>query len=127
MDRNRRILVVDDNKQILFILRDTLARLGRGYETVTAQNAHDAMTEIKKRTFELLITDLEMPDTNGRGLTEAVKALNPGIVVVWITGHGCRRVRAQAARLRVYRCLEKPLDIRDIPHIVREVLGTAEG
>jgi len=121
----KRILVVDDDKQILFILRDMLAGLGRGYETATAQNGREALTEIRKDSFDLLITDLNMPDTNGLELTETIRALNPAITVVWITGHGCRSVSAQAARLGVHRCLDKPMGIREIPQIVRGVLDTA--
>jgi DNA-binding NtrC family response regulator len=77
--------------------------------------------------FDLLITDLWMSEMSGVKLTEAIKALNPKTVVVWVTAYGCHRVADEAARLSVYKCLDKPLKVHEIRKVVREALESTEG
>ena len=75
MGDNKRILVVDDEEQVVSVLRDSLRKLGQDYEIVTAQNGYDALEVVKKTSFDLVITDLKMPGMNGLELTEAIHTL----------------------------------------------------
>ena len=122
MDRCKHILVVDDDERVLFVLRRALMRLSDGYEIVTAQNGREALDEINARPFDLVITDLRMPGMDGVGLTEKIRALSSDTVVIWITAYGCHKVEAEAARLSVYECLEKPLKVTEIRRVVQEAL-----
>jgi DNA-binding NtrC family response regulator len=126
MDARKRILVVDDDERVLFVLHDTLARLGSEYEVVTAQNGHEALDKVRKMPFDLLIADLRMLGMDGIELTEAVRTLSPSTVVIWITAYGSQETNADARRLRVYRCLDKPLEVAEIRQIAREALDAAE-
>jgi len=49
----RRILIVDDDERVLFVLHHALVRLSREYDVMTARNAHEALDEIKKMPFDL--------------------------------------------------------------------------
>jgi len=118
----KRILAIDDDERVLFVLRRTLMRVRNGYEIVTARNSREALDEINARPFDLVITDLRMPGMDGVGLTEKIRALSSDTVVIWITAYGCHTVEAAAARLSVYRCLEKPLKVDEIRHVAREAL-----
>ncbi|NIN66019.1 MAG: response regulator, partial [Anaerolineae bacterium] len=95
----RRILVVDDDERVLFVLHDTLARLGSEYEILTAQNGREALDKAREVPFDLIITDLRMPGMDGVELTEAVRALNPRIAVIWITAYGSQETSVEARRL----------------------------
>lgn len=127
MDRRKRILVVDDELNVLFVMHDALTRLGDEYEIVTAQNGQEALDKIKTVSFDLAITDLRMPGLDGVELTEAIKALHPSTVVIWMTAYGCHNVKDEATRLAVYACLEKPVEVAEIWRVVREALESTGG
>lgn len=127
MGLRKRILVVDDEERVLFVLSEGLAMLGKEYEIVTAGGSREALDKITQAAFDLVITDLRMPDIDGLQLTEAIKALNPVTIVLWITAYDCYKLRGEAERLGVYRCLDKPLEIKEIRETVREALGEGRG
>lgn len=121
---SRRILLVDDEEQVLFTLHHALLRLGSEYEIVTAQDGCEALGKVSEMPFDLVITDLRLPGMDGIALTEAIKTLNPRTVVIWITAYGWREVQAQVVSLGVYRCLDKPVEIGEIRRIALEALET---
>jgi DNA-binding NtrC family response regulator len=121
----KRILIVDDDEQVLFVLHRILARTENEYEIVTARNGQDALRDAREMLFDLLITDLRMPDMGGVALTKGIMALNAGTVIIWMTAYGCNLSRADAARLGVYRCLDKPVEVGEIRQVVREALQAA--
>jgi DNA-binding NtrC family response regulator len=123
----KRILIVDDDERVLFVLHDTLVRVENGYEVVTSRSGREALDQFKERPFDLVVTDLRMPDMNGIELTEAIRALDPSAAVIWITAYGSHEVRDELARLAVCDCLDKPLEIAEIRQAVREALETTEG
>jgi DNA-binding NtrC family response regulator len=127
MRDSKRILVVDDDERVLFVMHDILKKLDNGYEVVTAHSGREALDETREQSFDLVITDLKMPDIDGVELTERITALNTDGVVLWITAYGCHKVRDEAKRLGVYDCLEKPLGVAEIRQAVLEVLEGAEG
>jgi DNA-binding NtrC family response regulator len=120
----RRILIVDDDPMVLFVYHDTLKDLGDEYEIVTTPNGLKALGEIKAKPFDLVITDLNMRDLGGVELTEAIRQTSPDTIVVWITAYGCHSVSTDAARLKLHRCYDKPLEVDEILQIAREALDT---
>lgn len=122
MNDRKRILVVDDEKKVLFVFRGALRRLGEGYEVVTAADGYEALEKAREQPFDLLLTDLKMPNMDGIDLTREMRAINPDLVVVWMTAYGCHRVASRAAQLDVYRCLNKPLTIDEIRRSVHDAL-----
>jgi len=122
----KRILVVDDDERVLFVFHDALVRLGSEYEIVTARNGREALKKAREAPFDLIITDLRMPDMDGIALTEAVRNSSPNVTVIWMTAYGCHTLKAEAARLAVHRCLDKPLEISEIRKTAREALQAAE-
>lgn len=125
MKEQKRILAVDDDDRVLFVLRETLSGLN-GCLVTTARNGREALDRIREQTFDLVITDLVMPDVDGVALTEAIRDLQCNTSVIWVTAHGCKRVSQEVQRLNIYRCLEKPLEIRTIRSAAREALGENE-
>jgi DNA-binding NtrC family response regulator len=121
----KRILIVDDEARVLLILHDTLQRLGTGFEVVTAQSSSEALKRARKEDFDLVITDLRMPGMDGIELTRALRAIQPEIRVVWITAYGCHKASADSVKLGVFRCLDKPLEIKQIRQVAQEALNRA--
>lgn len=121
----KRVLIVDDDVLVTFVSRQALQKLSDQIEVVVARSGREAMDKIREAAFDLVVTDLRMPEMNGVQLTQEISASCPGTVVVWMTAHGGPQVLSDAARLAVYRCVEKPLGIEEIRHIVSEALATS--
>jgi DNA-binding NtrC family response regulator len=118
-----RILVVDDEERVLFVLEIALRNLGSEYEIVTAPDGEEALKRLREGGIDLMITDLYMPRLSGMELTKAVRQLGAETPIVWLTAHGCEERYDEARRLRVFRCLEKPVEIGEIRRIAREALN----
>jgi DNA-binding NtrC family response regulator len=126
MTATGRILIVDDDAMVLFVFRDTLKDLGEEYEIVTTQRGLRALDEIRRESFDLVISDLNMPDLDGVGLSEAIREKSPDTPIVWITAYGCHSVSNDVSRLGIDRCYDKPLEVDEILRIAREALGDDE-
>ena len=120
------VLIVDDDANVLFVLRAALQRLLQGDQIVGVKSGREALNEARSEPFDLLVTDLHMPGMNGIELTEAIKELHPDTIVIWITGFGAHRATEEQERLGVQLCLDKPLEIKEIRSAVRDVLADSE-
>src|SRR3970282_782901 len=115
------ILVVDDSPQIRTLVRDVLEM--HGYRVFEAPSAREAL-EIAGRPgvhLDLLLTDIEMPEMNGRELADALRTRQPGLKVVFVSGYGSdeltRHGVAPGAAL-----LQKPFGPKVLARTVREIL-----
>jgi len=70
MGEHKRILVVDDEARVLFVLRHALARVTEQYEVETASDGREALQKLAEMNFDLVLTDLRMPDLGGIELAE---------------------------------------------------------
>lgn len=114
------VLIVDDDRRVLFVLSEALSR--RGYQVTTANSGEEALEEAGQNSFDLVITDLKMDGMSGLEFTQSLRQLDHHAPVIWITAFGCNEKRDAIAQLNVYRCLDKPLEIDVIRSTVREAL-----
>jgi DNA-binding NtrC family response regulator len=118
-----RILIVDDQDLVRFVMERTLETLGFDCELLAVGSGREALEAMEDRAFDLIITDLRMPDVGGVELTEQVRAGGSDAVVLWITAYGCASFSAEAEQLDVFRCVEKPLEVGMVREVVRRALG----
>jgi len=123
MVEHKCILVVDDDEQVLFFLREALQTLGLWCEVHVARNGLEAATMIAETPFALVITDLRMPGIDGQELTEMIRNIRQETVVIWITAFRSPEVDTAAERLAVYCCIEKPVRAAQMRRIVPKALG----
>ncbi len=102
----RRILVVDDEEDMLETCRRIL-RL-RGYEVETAARAADAISRLEAAPFDLVVADLKMPELTGLDLLERVRRLDPAILVILITGFPTVETAIEAIKKGAYDYITKP-------------------
>lgn len=119
----KRILLVDDDERVLFVLSASLRRMHVPCDIVTAQDGRAACRLLETSIFDLLITDIRLPELDGLALTGLVHARLPQLPVLWLTADGCRGFQQEAARLHVFRCLEKPVEVNEFRRIVQQALG----
>jgi 3-phenylpropionate/trans-cinnamate dioxygenase ferredoxin reductase subunit len=127
MSAHKRVLVVDDEDKILFVVRHALSRLSKNYQVETARNGQQAIQMARATPFDLVVTDVRMPDGDGIALTEALRELDPDPQVIWMTAYHCGAHQAEMKRLGVCCCLEKPIEIGEIRRVVGEALRIKEG
>lgn len=125
MTGHKRILLVDDDDMVLFAVSEGLQSANNSYEIVTATNGYAALSALTESSFDLVITDIKMPQMGGVQLTQKIRSLSLGIPVVWMTAFGTQGLKEQAQRMGVYRFLAKPMDVTDIRQIAKEALETA--
>jgi len=118
----RRILLVDDDSAVRFVLQATLKGMGGDFEVVSASGFDAALAAFRTRSFDLLITDLMLRAGDGLDVTREMRALSPALPVIWITGFGCERFAREAEELGVYRCLDKPVAPSLLRRLAREAL-----
>ncbi len=108
--RNHRILVVEDQQDILIILEWALKK--GAYEVVTAQSARHALRLLEREHFDLILTDLAMPGMNGIEMIEQVRAM-PGkerVPIVAVSAHGWDQLAREARRAGIDGFIQKPVD-----------------
>lgn len=117
------ILVVDDDEQVLFFLKETLQTLEPWCEAHIARSGQEAAAMIQRIPFALVITDLRMPGIDGQDLTQMIRKAHSDTIVIWMTGHRTPETEQVAAQLGVYSCLAKPVRAAQMRRIVPEALG----
>jgi DNA-binding response OmpR family regulator len=122
-----RILVVDDEEQILGLISHVLQAAGYAVETradgASAVEALSALNALNAQAFDLVITDLAMPGLSGEAVLRAAKALAPAIPVVIITARASEREEATLRLLGADEILLKPFQMGDLVSIVERLLG----
>jgi signal transduction histidine kinase/ActR/RegA family two-component response regulator len=111
------VMVVDDEEPVREVLRDIALALG---QRVTAcASGKEALRGLRPGTFQLLITDLGMPGMTGWDLAGRVRALDPAVTIVFVTGWGEDVDRRAASAAGADLVLAKPFSIDDVACAIR--------
>ena len=115
-----RLLVIDDDPEILEILRDML-RL-KGHRVTATGDGHEALRLIESEDFDLVLTDLGMPSVSGWDIAKCAKAKDPKRPVILITGWGAQYEEDDLTTSGVDHVLSKPLSWDRLLETVSELL-----
>jgi response regulator RpfG family c-di-GMP phosphodiesterase len=115
-----RILVVDDERVIREILAEFLAL--EGFSVNTVEDGEKALTELRLRPYDLLITDLKMPRVSGLQLLEKIEQERLGVLTVLMTGFGTVETAIEAMKRGAYDYLLKPFKVEEVIHVVQRAL-----
>jgi putative nucleotidyltransferase with HDIG domain len=119
-----RVLVVDDETHVRAMVGSSLER--QGYEVVLAASGREAIDAIALHTFDLVLTDIVMPEVNGIALLERVHAQQPNLPVVMVTAIHDISVAIDAMRRGAYDYLLKPFERDHLLSTVRRALEHRE-
>ena len=113
------ILIVDDEPLIRWSMAETLS--SDGYLVSEAGSADEALRELVSAPVpDIILLDFRLPDSNDLKLLETIRRLAPGTAVVMMTAYGAPDVVAGAIQPGAYRVVNKPVDLGDLPALVRE-------
>ena len=120
----RRALVVDDESDIRELLAITLGRMDLAVDT--AGDYSSAVKRLSGGRYDLVLTDMRLPDGDGLDLVEWIQAHRPGVPVAVITAHGNVEAAVRALKLGAFDFLSKPLDLAALRRLITATLKLGE-
>ena len=111
-----RVLVVDDDLATVELLQEFLST--KGYEVLTASDGAEALRTVKAERPHLLLLDVMMPKMDGLEVLRQVRAIDPTVGVIMVTGLTEEAIGRQAMELGAFDYIVKPLDL---PYLERSL------
>ena len=81
-----RILLVEDDKNLSFILKSSLEQMIGGYEVISVANGKDGLDMLAKENFDVIVSDVEMPVMDGVTMVQHIRKNHPSLAIIFITG-----------------------------------------
>ncbi|MDA8099015.1 MAG: response regulator [Nitrospiraceae bacterium] len=117
----KRVLIVDDEPDVLEILEQILA--ASGYQIIPRPDAESALEVIKGgEPVDIVITDNMLPGMKGAELADAVRRLAPSLPVIMLTAHGSVGSYIDSRSRGVFEYVTKPVQAKELRHIVKAAL-----
>lgn len=124
MNQAARILVVDDEVPIRFVIKHVL--VAAGYDVSTASDGDEAIKLATDETFDLILSDLVMPGKDGIEMILSLRASQPGTPIIAMSGglkQGVQSFLPLAKKLGACRTLSKPFDQASLLNVIEEEIG----
>jgi DNA-binding NtrC family response regulator len=115
-----RLLVLDDEQRMVDILAMVLRR--EGYEVHPCVRPREALDALRAAPFDLLITDLKMPDMDGLTILQQAKAIDAELTIILLTAHATVATAVTAIRDGAFDYVEKPFDNDELKMLVQRAL-----
>jgi diguanylate cyclase (GGDEF)-like protein len=119
-----RVLVVDDEADVLNLFAEILK--SRGYEVAAVASGADALREMGAREFQVVITDLGMPEMSGWDVVSAARKISPKTRYILTTGWGDSFVNVDLKARGVDFVLPKPVEVQSLLDLMEHISSTAE-
>jgi two-component system cell cycle response regulator CpdR len=116
------LLAEDDNDMRRFLVK---ALENAGYEVIDYDNGMSAYRRLREEPFELLLTDIVMPEMDGIELARRAAELDPDIKIMFITGFAAVALNADSKAPKDAKVLSKPFHLRDLVNEVQKMLTAA--
>lgn len=117
-----KVLIVDDDEQLLLIIAEILGRYKSKFEVVPVKSGFDAIRALQEQKFSLVVTDLVMPGINGMVLLSYVTKNFPNVPCIIMTGHGTPELKERLEKKYSY-FIQKPFSVTDLGELILATLG----
>jgi DNA-binding NtrC family response regulator len=108
-----KILVVDDEGPVREMLKKGLSQMG-GFSVEVAQNGLEALKKTEEDVFDLVLTDMKMPEMDGLELLKLIKAMWPDMIVIMMTAYGSIETAVEAMKNGATDYITKPIDFNEL-------------
>ncbi len=119
-----KILVIDDQRAIRTSLKDILEL--EGHELTLSENGIEGIETFSNGKFDIVITDIKMPEMDGMEVLDKVMELKPDTTVIMISGHGDIDTAVEAIKKGAYDFIEKPLDLNRLLITVKNAMDRTD-
>ena len=109
---NEKILVIDDSPEIVNLFSEFLRT--EGYEVDTAEDGARGISLIERNSYDLIVTDLKMPETDGMEVLKYIREHSPDTLCIILTGYGTVKNAVEAIKMGAYDYLTKPVKMDEI-------------
>jgi len=117
-----KVLIVDDELNMRVVLHAMLKK--KGYQVAEAADGLEALGQLEKERFDVVVTDLKMPRLNGLGLLEGVTTNHPETPVIIITAHGTIETAVDALKKGAFDYITKPFDQDELINVIDKAIRT---
>ena len=107
-----RILFVDDDASIQMAISKMISSLG--HEIDVASDGIEGLSKFKKNNYDLVITDIRMPNLDGKDFLKRVKIIDKDAIIIVLTGYGSIPSAVELIKLGAYDYLEKPINFEEL-------------
>jgi len=123
MPRKAKLLIVDDDEDMLETLSDILQE--KGYRTETARTGRKAIKKAKEQFFNIALIDIKLPDVKGIEVLRTFREKHPNMMNIMITAHATLQTAVDALNLGAYAYIMKPVDPEKLDQMIKKCLAHA--
>ncbi len=124
MAQKETVLVIDDEPSVADALKVILS--DSGYQVAVAMSGREALENLGKRRFDLVITDVRLPDISGLDVLRHLRRSHPNVTVIIITAHYTPELAAESLSLGAAGVLAKPFSPSDLLRIIETASSRAQ-
>src|SRR5439155_6903630 len=117
-----KIIVVDDEPELKNILVTALS--GQGFEVTGCSSGEQALEELRQKEFDLLLTDLMMPEMDGIALLEEAARIDPHLISIIMTGQGTIQTAVDAMKAGTFDYVLKPFRLQAVMPVLTRAINT---
>ena len=123
MDKPYKLLIIDDDEEIISTLKYFLST--KRYEVFSASDGLEGLKllDTEEQGFDLVITDLIMPNISGVGLIAIIKKKFPSLPIIGITGWG-EHPEVLATEAQADQVLKKPFELSELDKAIKEIISS---
>jgi DNA-binding NtrC family response regulator len=116
----KKALVIDDDSATLDLLKFQLQ--SENFYVITAENGKKGLEFVAEMNFDIILTDLNLPDINGIEMVKKTKKISPNTEIIMITGDGSIEKAVEAAKAGAFHYVEKPIDFDELILLINRAI-----
>ena len=119
-----KILIVEDDVAFCQMLETFLTK--KGYEVNASHTGNDALAKIKSNNYDIVLTDVRLPDRDGNEILQILKEEHPGTKVILMTGYAEVNLAVDAIKTGAFDYISKPINPEKMLQVVKSALEIEE-
>lgn len=116
----KQALVIDDDLSTLELMRYQLET--EGFSVCTANNGEAGGNFVREQEFDIILTDLNLPDTDGITMVKRCKEISPDTEIIMITGYGSSSKAVEATKAGAFYYVEKPVNFEELLVLIEKAI-----